>query len=132
MSYRYDAASQALPWIAGVLAAALAGIDGIMQRRAQRRGKGDGSLAMGSVNTPAVRSELMAVAWIAAFLPLVFLFGFYAAVLLYVFCYLRLYGGKTGPGAALAAFVVSAFLYIVFGLLMGYEIFGGVLGGDSL
>jgi hypothetical protein len=76
--------------------------------------------------------EAIAFAWIGAFLPLVVVLGFYGAIVLYVFCYLRLYARKSGGASAAAAFLVAGSLYVVFDTLMGYEIFGGLLGGAAL
>jgi len=134
-SYGYDPASRTLPWIAGMLAIVLASADlllmrgplGFMTAHVESR-EGVSSEA----GTRAVRQELIAFAWIGLFLPLVVVLGFYAAVLLYVFCYLRLYAGKGALAAFAAASGLAGFLYVVFGVLMGYEIFGGFLGGDYL
>jgi hypothetical protein len=92
----------------------------------------DRRAAGGNSRPNTLLDELSAFAWIGGFLPLVLVLGFYSAVLLYVFCYLRLYAKKSAPSSITAAVVVTCFLYIVFGALMGYDIFGGVLGGDSL
>jgi hypothetical protein len=67
-----------------------------------------------------------------AFLPLVVVLGFYGATPLYIFCYLRLYAGKNALVSAATAFGVMGCLYLVFEGLMGYAIFAGLLGGDTL
>jgi len=135
VAFRYDPASRALPWIAGGLALALAGIDVAMQRRHARAllaAEHTGTSGAQPLAAHALHEELIAFAWIGAFLPLVVVLGFYSAVLLYVFAYLRLHADKGAAGSAATAVTLTVFLYIVFGRLMGYEIFAGVLGGDSL
>ena len=124
-SYSYDPASQILPWIAGMLAIVLATADVLSKR---------GALLLGAVadGPRTLRQQLVTFGWIGLFLPLVVVLGFYAAVLLYVFCYLKLYAAKSSFGAFTAAIGLTGFLYIVFGMFMGYEIFGGLLGGDQL
>jgi hypothetical protein len=124
LAYDHDFASRAMPWMAGVLALVLALIDGFA--RGRRAGGGP------AVAAHAPLAEAIAFAWIGAFLPLVVVLGFYGAIVLYVFCYLRLYARKSGLASAAAAFLVAGFLYVVFDTLMGYEIFGGLLGGAAL
>ena len=127
VSYDYAPGSRHLPWIAGVLAVTLALADTAARLRKQP--------SAGSVESPSsrsVRQEAVALAWIGAFVPLVIVLGFYGAVPLYVFCYLRLYAGKPPLISAATAFGVSGFLYLIFGMFMGYEIFGGVLAGQAL
>ncbi len=123
VSYRYDAASQMLPWLAGSLALALAIADVLVQRKRARSVIPSG--------TSSFHNELTAFTWIGVFLPLVVVFGFYAAVLLYVFSYLRLHAGKGAVGAIMAAGLLTVFLFAVFDVLMGYDIYRGVLGGLS-
>ena len=127
-SYEYAPGSRHLPWIAGALAATLALVDATARLRKQPA-SGDG--AHGSA-PQAPHREAIALAWIGAFVPLVIALGFYGAIPLYVFCYLRLYAGKPGLISAATAFGVSGFLYLLFGVFMGYEIFGGVLAGQAL
>lgn len=142
LSYGYDLASRSLPWIAGVLAVVFALLDLVGQRfgagpmaRSSQAAQTD-RLGAADPAPPAaahsVSQEIIAFAWIGAFLPLVMALGFYAAILLYVFCYLRLYGGKGAAASAAVAFGVVGFLFLVFDVLMGYEIFAGLLGGDVL
>ncbi len=127
-SYDYDLASQTLPWIAGVMAMTLALIDIVSKPR--------GTIArQGLEPAPAAPSplqEAVVFAWIGAFLGLVVILGFYAAMLLYVFCYLKIYASKNSVVSAVTAFCLSGFLYLVFEVLMGYEIFGGLIAGNSL
>lgn len=141
MSYDYAPASRSLPWIAGVLVMALALIDvaskgGNAARGALRSLPGEHYEARDAAERSAVphspSQEAIAFAWIGAFLPLVVVLGFYAAILLYVFCYLRLYASKGALASVGAALGVAGFLYLVFEVLMGYAVFGGLLAGDAL
>lgn len=125
LAYDYDFASRAMPWMAGVLALVLALIDGLARGR-----RGTTGPAGGRGHGPL--DEAAAFGWIGAFLPLVVVLGFYGAIVLYVFCYLRLYARKSGLASAVAAFLVAGSLYVVFDTLMGYRIFGGLLGGEAL
>lgn len=135
-SYQYDAAAQWLPWIAGSIAVGLAAADVMLQRRRARLAvtASVASTDVAPVPAPAsaARKERIAVAWVAAFVPLVVLLGYYAAVLLFVFCYLRLYAEKGALGSIAASIGLTSGLYAVFGVLMGYELYAGVLGGQLL
>jgi hypothetical protein len=140
MSYDYDIASRSLPWIAGVLAVTLALVDVAWKRygaqaralHGPREGGRPPDVDAPSGAAHSLSKEAIAFGWIGSFLPLVILLGFYAAILLYVFCYLRVYARKSGLASAVTAFSVVGVLYLVFGALMGYEIFGGLLAGDYL
>jgi Tripartite tricarboxylate transporter TctB family len=128
MSYDYDPASRSLPWIAGVLAIVLASIDAASKRSSDAAARTQD--ATRAAHPP--RREAVMFGWIGAFLVLVVVLGFYAAIPLYVFCYLRIYARKSAAVSAATAFGVVGFLYAVFGGLMGYEIFGGLIAGDYL
>jgi hypothetical protein len=128
IAYDYDLASRSMPWIAGVLAIALALIDIVVTGNdAVPQTQGEATAA-----PPSPWQEIVAFAWIGAFLPLVVVLGFYGATPLYIFCYLRLYAGKNALVSAATAFGVMGCLYLVFEGLMGYAIFAGLLGGDTL
>ena len=126
ISYDYVFGARAMPWIAGILAMILAIFDAVTRRPA--------AAASGSAGAQAasIAQELGMFAWMAGFLVLVVVLGFYAAIPFYLFCYLRLRAGKGGLVAAATGFGLAGFLYVVFELLMGYEIFGGLLAGDYL
>jgi hypothetical protein len=126
ISYDYAFGSRAMPWIAGFLALILAVGDAAMRWPA-----GAGAGSAGAPPVPLAQ-ELRMFGWMAGFLVLVVVLGFYAAIPFYLFCYLRLRAGKGALVAAATGFGLAAFLYIVFELLMGYEIFSGLLAGDYL
>jgi hypothetical protein len=127
-SYSYDTASRALPWIAGVMATTLAVIDVVSKRRRDvEREREDPAQVP---NAPI--QEVVVFGWIGGFLGLAVALGFYASTPLYVFCYLKLYARKSSSVSAMTAFGVLAFLYVVFDVLMGYEMFGGLIAGDSM
>ena len=141
-SYDYGSASQTMPWIAGVLAIALILID-IAARSEFAATRGLGRLLSGGDPTesrgregPGIRyspmQEAAAFAWIGAFVGLVVVFGFYPSILLYVFCYLRLYARKNARVSAATAFGLLGFLYTVFEVFMGYEIFSGLIAGAPM
>ena len=134
-SYAYDTTSRALPWIAGVTATTLAVIDVVLKwRRGVERPREDSAHVPGGpthvTNAPA--QEVVVFGWIGGFLGLAVVLGFYASTPLFVFCYLKLYARKSSSVSAMTAFGLLAFLYVVFDVLMGYELFGGLIAGDSM
>ena len=140
-SYSYDTASRALPWIAGVTATTLAVIDVIVTWRKGVERQRDDSAPVpedpapvsDSAHVPnAPAQEVVVFGWIGGFLGLAVVLGFYASTPLFVFCYLKLYARKSSSVSAMTAFGVLAFLYVVFDVLMGYELFGGLIAGDSM
>jgi hypothetical protein len=143
VSYDYDAPSRGMPWIAGILAIALALLDvaSRLQSDAARKlgglwpGRGAGQSGDTESEAQAPHPpfrETLAFGWIAAFLGLVVVLGFYAAIPLYIFCYMKLYAKKGSLVSAVIAFGVAVFLYLVFDVLMGYEIFRGIIAGDRM
>jgi len=127
-SYSYDTASRALPWIAGVTATMLAVIDVVLKCRGGVERQRDDSAQV--PHAPA--QEAVVFGWIGGFLGLAVVLGFYASTPLFAFCYLKLYARKSSSVSAMTAFGVLAFLYVVFDVLMGYEMFGGLIAGDSM
>ncbi|WP_146588614.1 tripartite tricarboxylate transporter TctB family protein [Puniceibacterium confluentis] len=79
-----------------------------------------------------VAKEIAAFAWMAAFTALATLFGFYLAIPVYVFAYLRFYAGKPLLPCVAMALGLTASLYITFEYLLGYAIFEGLLFGGYI
>jgi hypothetical protein len=76
--------------------------------------------------------EIAAFSWMAAFTGLAILFGFYIAIPVYVFSYLRFYARKPILIASTMALTLTAVLYGTFELLLGYGIFEGLLFGGYM
>jgi hypothetical protein len=127
MSYDYDVASQAMPWMAGVLALALIVIDGPWRLR-----RDSGPLESPVRRAHSIKREAVALGWIGAFIGLVVVLGFLPSILFYVFCYLRVYAGRGARISAATALGLVGFLYLLFEVFMGYEIFGGLIVGDNM
>lgn len=142
-SFDYSAGSQAIPLsVAGlalllVLLDALSLGEGALARNLRRVLSGTaqapvpGLDGLAGVQHP-VGKEVAAFAWIIAFTALVIVFGFYIAIPVYVFAYLRFYAGKRAVVSALTAAGLVGFLYAIFELLLGYAIFGGLIAGDFM
>lgn len=70
-----------------------------------------------------------ACAWVAAFVALVALVGFIAAIPAYTLAFMRLQGRLSWRRAAASAGLVTATVWIVFEQLLRYKVFEGVLFG---
>lgn len=142
-SYSYDAASATIPRGVAALAIVFSLVELEARRdtaagRFLRRVFSDdaGSQTPGLEGTAGERHpplrELAAFGWIFAFLVLVTIFGFYIAIPIYVFSYLRFYGRKSTWISVAVAAGLTGFLFVMFRLLLGYEIFAGLIAGGIM
>ncbi|MBF9033048.1 hypothetical protein HKCCE2091_02260 [Rhodobacterales bacterium HKCCE2091] len=144
VSFDYSAQTRAIPLGVAGLAILLVLVDlasqgeGAVARRIRRVISGSGApspvpgLDGQAGQRHAARHELAAFGWIAGFLVLAIVTGFYIAIPLYVIAYLRIHGGKPILVAAATGLGLVAVLYGLFEILLGYEVFGGLITGDYL
>ena len=143
-SFDYSPESRAIPRAVALLALALIALHAVSQEMRRPRTMADGSTATGEGATPrtdgetfpaaapSFRSEATAFAWIAALLILVVVAGFYVAVPVFIFGYLLVHARKSVLTAGAFAIGVTGLLFLLFDLLMGYALFGGLIAGDFL
>jgi hypothetical protein len=74
-----------------------------------------------------LRSEAVAIAWIAGGTALMVLAGFLVAIPVYVFGYMVLYARRTVRDGALAALATTLCIWGGFELLLDYELYPGML-----
>ena len=79
---------------------------------------------------PALKAETIAIAWMIGATVLVVLFGFLIAVPVYVFVYMVAHGRKKIVQSGLTALITTLFIWIVFEVLMEYEVYRGLLFED--
>ncbi|WP_353476618.1 tripartite tricarboxylate transporter TctB family protein (plasmid) [Salipiger sp. H15] len=135
----YGAATRAIPLAVCAVTILLLGLDLLSQ--------GDGRLsvllrrALGGARAlrpgaggheAGVGREIAAFAWIAAFALLAVVLGFYISIPVYVIAYLRLHAGKPLATAALIGLVLTGVLYLLFAVLLGYDIFEGLVFGGYM
>ena len=70
---------------------------------------------------------LVAMAWPLGFVAFVALFGFMPVIPVYVFLFVAVQGRKGVRKALYAAVSISVFIYVVFELLLRYEVYRGAL-----
>jgi len=85
-----------------------------------------GESAADAVAQPLVKT-LVAMAWPIAFVGLVAVFGFVAVIPFYVFLFVVFQGRKSVRLGLIAAACSTAFIYVVFELLLRYEVYRGLL-----
>ncbi len=143
-SFQYSPSARAMPLGVATLALVLVLVDlislgeGRISRIIRRIFQGSGAPApvpgldgQAGQRFPPAR-ELAAFGWIIAFLLLAIALGFYIAIPIYVTAYLRFYGGKSVLVAAATGLGLVAALYGMFELLLGYEVFEGLVFGDIM
>jgi hypothetical protein len=76
---------------------------------------------------PAARSELAEIAWMVACAMGMLLVGILPTVPAFVFLYSVSHGRRQWRMSAITALVVLAFIYVIFELLLQYELYRGAL-----
>lgn len=74
--------------------------------------------------------ETVAVLWMVAATAAIILFGFMVATPAYVFAYMLLHGRKRVLQSGLTALITTLFIWVVFEVLMEYEVYRGILFED--
>jgi hypothetical protein len=137
-SHVYEGRSQTVPVLVGWCALVFTILDIIAQTdtRAGRllheilSGEPLDSAASLDTTTPTSRA-VAACAWIAAFVALVAVIGFIAAIPVYTLAFMRLQGRLPWRKSAITAVVITAITWIVFEQLLSYKVFEGwVFGGQ--
>lgn len=76
---------------------------------------------------PAVRRQAAAMAWMAGLTTGIYLVGFLGIVPVYVFLSMYFQGRKSIKACAYGAVATTAFVWLVFELLLRYELYRGVI-----
>jgi hypothetical protein len=76
--------------------------------------------------------EVAAILWIAGFTALAVVFGFYIAIPAYAIGYLVVYARRPWLISGLIAIGLTGLLYFLFAILLGYEIFVGLIFGGFM
>ena len=79
-----------------------------------------------SVREAALGQYVVSGAWVLGFVIAVYCFGFLAAIALYCLSYAKVYGASWAQ-ALLLAIITPLFVHIVFDLLLGVELYHGLL-----
>ncbi|MBT3916616.1 MAG: hypothetical protein HN731_02195 [Rhodospirillaceae bacterium] len=133
-SYSYDESAQQVPVLVGWSLVVLCVLD-VIASSGTKIGDGvkafftgtivgEGSFDLSSQPLPKV---LVAMAWPIAFVTCVYFFGFVLVIPFYVFLFVTLQGKKPVKTGAIAAVIATAFTWIVFELLMNYDVYQGII-----
>jgi uncharacterized membrane protein (DUF485 family) len=85
---------------------------------------GEGSA---DLNNRSLTKVFAAMAWPVGFVAVVYFLGFIKVIPFYVFLFVVIQGKKSVKTGAIAAVIATAFTWIVFELLMNYEVYQGAL-----
>jgi len=126
----FDRSSAVFPLFIGKIFFGLALLEVVLEVRKVYRP--DDRLAASALDIPAeerksVWKEVKAFIWLAAFLLLLYLVGFVVAIALYLFSFLRLSAGRSIKDSLIFTAGVTLFVYVVFMVLLGYDLYGGML-----
>jgi hypothetical protein len=130
-SYSYSPTSRMVPLVVGYVTLALLALD-LVSRLNNRAGEvvriaaGADFSNLEMDRTPESSRELRAAVWMAAAVLAVLVLGHLVAVPLLVIVWMRLNGGRSWREALTAAAATGLFIYIVFELLLSYELYRGV------
>lgn len=130
-SYSYSPTSRMVPLVVGYATLALLVLD-LLSRLENRVGAivriaaGADFSNLEMPSTPRPSAELVAALWMAAAVLGVLLLGLLPAVPLFVLLWMRLNGSRSWREAAIAATASGLFIYVVFELLLSYELYRGV------
>lgn len=138
-SYAYDGRAHVVPMLIGWCAAALTLLDIYIQTdtrsgralRAILSGKPLDSSAAPDGDTVRASGPVRACLWPAAFVALVAVIGFVAAIPVYTLAFMRLQGRLPWRRCAIAAGLITAVTWIVFEQLLRYKVFEGALFGGQ-
>lgn len=138
-SYAYDGRAHVVPMLIGWSAAALTLLDIYIQTgtrtaralRAILSGKPLDSSAAPDGGTVRASGPVRACLWPAAFVALVAVIGFVAAIPVYTVAFMRLQGRLPWRRCAMAAGLITAVTWIVFEQFLRYKVFEGALFGGQ-
>lgn len=71
--------------------------------------------------------EAVAILWLAGATLLIVVAGFLAGIPVYVLCYMVLHAGRPLRQGAIAALVTTGAIWLAFELLLGYQLYRGLL-----
>lgn len=132
-AYGYSRQSGLFPIFIGWIFLVLALAESIIRlRQLARDGRGvpaDAGTGLVAVDRGAMVREAAGILWVCAFLAAVYIVGFVAATLLFLFSFLRFAAGRRLSYAAAAGLVATAVVYGVFAWLLEYRLYPGLLFG---
>lgn len=138
-SYAYDGRAHVVPMLIGWCAGALTLLDIYIQTgtrsgralRAILSGRPLDSSTATDGDTARAAGPIRACLWPAAFVVLVAVIGFVAAIPVYTLAFMRLQGQLPWRQCAIAAGLITAVTWIVFEQLLRYKVFEGALFGGQ-
>ena len=138
-SYAYDGRAHVVPMLIGWSAAALTLLDIYIQTgtrsalalRAILSGRPLDSSTAPNGGTAKASGAVRACLWPAAFVALVAVIGFIAAIPVYTLAFMRLQGRLPWRRCAIAAVLITAVTWIVFEQFLRYKVFEGALFGGQ-
>lgn len=130
-AYGYGQASGVFPRFIGWIFTALTLTEVATQVRAMLAGRGAAVTADAVPPAPGrVAREFKGVLWLCTFLAAIYALGFLAAIILYMFVFLRLSAARRVRECLLITGGAALFVYLVFVKLLEYKLYAGILIGS--
>lgn len=133
-SYTYGERAQQMPVLVGWVMVILCALDVVASTGTRVgdmvRAFFSGTLIGEAVSTAAgkpLSRTLIAMLWPMAFVVLVAVFGFMPVIPVYAFLFVVVQGRKSVRQGIISAVVTTVFTYVVFELLLRYEVYGGIV-----
>jgi hypothetical protein len=134
LAYTYEGRTRQVPVLVGWILLVLCVLD-VIAASATRIGYtvkaffGGATVGGGVAETAdySIGKVILAILWPTAFVALVVVVGFVVSIPIYVFLFVAVQGLDGIGRAALASIITTACIYVLFEILLKYEIYRGIL-----
>ena len=131
-SYDLDSVSRAAPLLVGYAGLVLGALD--LVSRFEGRAPNAVRITMGAgfshpeiTHNSKLSAELVQVGWMTLFVVMLLFIGVLPAVPVYVLASMRINGRRTWKESVIASVATLAFVFVVFEVLLAFELYRGVL-----
>ncbi len=131
-SYDLDSVSRAAPLLVGYAGLVLGALDLVSRfegavPNAVRITMGAGFSHPEITHNPKISAELIQFGWMTLFVVMLLFIGVLPAVPVYVLASMRINGRRTWKESVIASVATLAFVFVVFEVLLAFELYRGVL-----
>ena len=135
LAYTYPEKARVFPTMVAWVMMALLALD-LLSRTQTKPGQAvmralNPAASKPSEQGPSSGRQASAILWIAGFTAAIVLIGILSAVPLYVFAAIRFRGARGYSTAILAAAGTTAFIYLLFGVVLRLNLYPGILFGGA-
>ena len=132
MAYGFEGGSGLFPRFIGWIFVVLAGSEVILQLKALLAQKSAGltdDANLRQLSRANLIKEMKGLLWLVVLLIGIYLVGIMITLPVYLFSFMRLSGNRSVQQSAIIAFCSTAFVYLLFVLLLDYKLYPGIFFG---